>query len=339
MRFFYRHSRGVTEVVVGRNIPYAEWAGRAAVVAEEGLKPPIAGVPTLVLRGGEDVKSLEALTKVYSFLAEAGADRFTTLIAVGGGALLDLATFAAGTYMRGMRLVQVPTTLLAMVDAALGGKGAVDWGPVKNLVGVFYQPAAVLCDLAWLNTLPERVYRSAFAEVVKYGVALDEEFLRWTAENADALLRREEETLLYAIYRSLRLKAQVVEADEFEERGIRNVLNVGHTVGHAIERVLGLLHGEAVSVGIMAELRLAQQLGYIKETHVGEVEVALGRFGLPVRIKATAEQLEKAASLIRYDKKRRGDYVHMPIVVRPGRWVLEKVRVEEAAKAVRYVVY
>ena len=339
MRFFYRHSRGVTEVVIGRGVSYDEWAGRAVVVVEEGLKPPIAGAPTLVLRGGEEVKSLEALTKVYSFLAEAGADRSTALFAVGGGALLDLATFAAGTYMRGMRLVQVPTTLLAMVDAALGGKGAVDWGPVKNLVGVFHQPAAVLCDLAWLDTLPERVYRSAFAEVVKYGVALDEEFLRWTAENAEALLRREEEALLYAVYRSLKLKAQVVEADEFEERGIRNVLNVGHTVGHAIERVLGLLHGEAVSAGIMAELRLAHQLGYVKEIYIREVEEALEKFGLPVRVKATEEQLEKAASLIRYDKKRRGDYIYMPIVVRPGRWVLEKVKAEEAANAVRYVVH
>jgi len=339
MRFFYRHSRGVTEVVVGRGVSYAEWAERAVAIIEEGLRPPVAGIPTLVLRGGEDVKSLEALTKVYSFLAEAGADRSTTLFAVGGGALLDLATFAAGTYMRGMRLVQVPTTLLAMVDAALGGKGAVDWGPVKNLVGVFHQPAAVLCDLTWLDTLPERVYRSAFAEGVKYGAALDEGFLRWTAEHADALLRREEEALLHAVYRSLKLKAQVVEADEFEERGIRNVLNVGHTVGHAIERVLGLLHGEAVSVGMAAELRLAHQLGYIKEADIDEVERALGKFGLPVRVEATAEQLEKAASLIRYDKKRRGDYIYMPIVVRIGRWVLEKVKVEEVASAVRYVVY
>jgi 3-dehydroquinate synthase (EC 4.2.3.4) len=338
-RFYYRHSRGVTEVVVGRGLPYASWAEKAVVVVEEGLRPPLAGVPTLVLRGGEEVKSLEALTRLYSFLAEAGADRSTELVAVGGGALLDLATFAAGTYMRGIRLVQVPTTLLAMVDAALGGKGAVDWGPVKNLVGVFYQPSAVFCDVAWLDNLPDRIYRSAFAEVVKYGVALDEEFYRWTAENADALLRREGEAVEEAVYKSLRLKAQVVEMDEFEERGVRNVLNVGHTVGHALERVLGLLHGEAVSIGMAAELRLAQELGYLAESHLKEVEDALTKFKLPVRAEATREQLEKAAALVKFDKKRRGGYIYMPVVVRLGKWVLEKVKVEDAAKALTYAVH
>jgi 3-dehydroquinate synthase (EC 4.2.3.4) len=338
-RFFYRHSRGVTEVVIGRGLPYAEWAQRPVVVIEEGLSPPLGGAPVFAVRGGEEAKSLDTLTRLYRFLAEAGADRSTTLVAVGGGALLDLATFAAGTYMRGVRLVQVPTTLLAMVDAALGGKGAVDWGPVKNLIGVFYQPAAVLCDLSWLDTLPERVFRSAFAEVIKYGVALDEELYKWTVENADDLLKRRDEALEEAVYKSLRLKAQVVETDEFEEWGVRNVLNVGHTVGHAIERVLGLLHGEAVAVGIAAELRLAQELGYLKEGQAEEVEAALRRFGLPVRIPATHEQLEEATALIKFDKKRRGDYIYMPIVVRLGRWVLEKVKVDDAAKAVAYAVH
>lgn len=337
-RFFYTHSRGVTEVVVGRGIPYGEYVERPVVLIEEGLRNPLPNAPSLALKGGEAVKSLEALGQVYEFLQRAGADRGSTLVAVGGGALLDLATFAAGTYMRGIGLVQIPTTLLAMVDAALGGKGAVDWGLVKNLVGVFYQPRAILCDLEWLKTLPHGVYRSAFAEVVKYGLALDDEFYGWLRRSAEALLNRREDALEEAVYRSLRLKAAVVEADEFEERGIRQVLNVGHTVGHALERVLGILHGEAVSLGITAELRLSAELGYLKEKYVEEARSLLKAFGLPTEVKLSGEQLAAAKSLVIYDKKRRGDYIYLPLVVRPGRWILEKVRVEEAARAVEYVM-
>ncbi|MCU7788753.1 3-dehydroquinate synthase [Pyrobaculum sp. 3827-6] len=337
-RFYYRHSRGVTEVVVGRGVNYSDYVERPVVVIEEGLRNPLPGAPALVLRGGESVKSLDVLTQVYQFLHDAEADRSTTLVAVGGGALLDLATFAAGTYMRGIPLVQVPTTLLAMVDAALGGKGAVDWGPVKNLVGVFHQPAAVLGDLEWIGSLPQRIYISAFAEVVKYGVALDGDFYEWLRRNVDPLLGRSEAELEEAVFRSLRLKAAVVEADEFEERGIRQVLNVGHTVGHALERVLGLLHGEAVSLGIVAELRLWAKLGYLAERYAEEVRALLAAFGLPTEVKAGREQVEAAKRLVRYDKKRRGDYIYVPVVVRPGRWFLERLRPGEVAEAVEYVL-
>jgi len=335
-RFYYRHSRGVTEVVVGKRLDYAAYAPSPFVLIEEGLPSPLEG-PSLRLKGGEEVKSFDSLLRVYQFLAEQGADRSSTLVAVGGGALLDLATFAAGTYMRGIGLVLVPTTLLAMVDAALGGKGAVDIGPVKNLVGVFYQPKAILCDLEWLQSLPDRVYRSALAEVVKYGVALDADFYQWLAENVDEVLRREEGAVEEVVHRSLRMKANVVEVDEFEERGIRQVLNVGHTVGHAIERVFGLLHGEAVSVGIVAELKMAEELGYLRRGAAEEVVTLLTRIGLPTCIMASTEELEKAKSLVKFDKKRRGEYVLMPIVVRLGKWVLEKIHVGEVERAVDFV--
>ncbi|ABO08321.1 3-dehydroquinate synthase [Pyrobaculum calidifontis] len=335
-RFYYRHSRGVTEVAVGKRLDYATYAPSPLVLIEEGLPSPLEG-PSLRLRGGEEVKSFDSLLRVYQFLAEQGADRSSTLVAVGGGALLDLATFAAGTYMRGIGLVLVPTTLLAMVDAALGGKGAVDVGPVKNLVGVFYQPRAILCDLEWLQSLPDRVYRSALAEVVKYGVALDADFYQWLAENVDEVLRRGERAVEEVVYRSLKIKASIVEVDEFEERGIRQVLNVGHTVGHAVERVFGLLHGEAVSVGIVAELKMAEELGYLTRGTSEEVATLLTRIGLPTCIRASAEELEKAKSLVKFDKKRRGEYVLMPVVVRLGKWVLEKVHVGEVERAVDFV--
>jgi 3-dehydroquinate synthase len=338
-RFAYRHSRGMTEVVVGRDLPYSELVERPVLVIEEGLRPPIPGVPVLALKGGEGVKSFDTLLRIYEFLARAGVDRSTALVAVGGGALLDVATFAAGTYMRGLRLVSVPTTLLAMIDAALGGKGAVDVGSIKNLIGVFYQPSLIFCDTSWLDTLPDRAYRSAFAEMVKYGVALDEELYAWIKQGVDALLRREERALETAIFRSLQIKARVVEIDEFEERGIRQVLNVGHTVGHALERVLGLLHGEAVSLGIVAELHLSRDLGYLREDVVADVRSLLEVLGLPTRARASREQLAGALSLIKFDKKRRGEYIYMPLVVRLGRWVLERVRPEDVARATSYVVH
>lgn len=336
--FYYRHSRGVTFVHVGVGLRL-EPEGPAVQLVEEGLRPPLEGVPTLRLRGGEGVKSLESLTQVYRFLMEAGADRGTALVAVGGGALLDLAVFAAGTYMRGIGLVLVPTTLLAMVDAAIGGKGAVDWGDVKNLVGVFHQPQAVACDVSWAAGLPERAYRSALAEVVKYGISLNEGLYGWLRANVGAVLARDPGALEELVWMSAREKARVVELDEFEERGIRNVLNVGHTVGHALERVLGLMHGEAVAVGIAAELRLAVELGYLRESVAAEVEGLLSSLGLPTRVKAGEAELERARSLLRFDKKRRGDRVYMPLVVGLGRWVLERVPLEALERAVGYAVH
>ncbi len=334
MRFFYRHSRGVTEVVVGAGLEYD--VENAVLLIEEGLRPPIAGVPTMTLSGGEEVKSLESLVEVYQFLAKAGVDRSSTIVAVGGGALLDLATFAAGTYMRGVGLVNVPTTLLAMVDAGLGGKGAVDWGPVKNLVGVFYQPKAVLCDLSWLGTLPDRVFRSALAEVVKYGVSLDFDFYKWLWENRNSIIARDVKTVGELVFRSLKTKAAVVEVDEFEERGIRQVLNVGHTVGHAVERLAGVLHGEAVSVGIVAELQLSRELGYLSEREVEEVSALLRFFGLPT---AVGGKLEEAAALVKFDKKKRGSHIYMPVVVKLGKWILERVSMDDVVRALGYVLH
>jgi len=322
--FSYRHSRGHTRFVVGVGLDPASMAeGRALflVDANSGAKAEEA----LVLSGGEDVKSLEVLTKVYEFLASKGADRSTYLVAVGGGAVLDLATFAAGTYMRGMRLALVPTTLLAMIDAAIGGKGAVDWGPVKNLVGVFYQPDLIIADLKFVERLPDRVYRSAFAEAVKYGAVLDGDLLGWLRSNAGRLTARDPAALEEAVYRCARTKASVVEADEFETKGVRQVLNFGHTVGHAVERILGMSHGEAVAVGMAVEGAAAVDMGYLKEEHLEELVGLLRLFGLPTSVCLKGEAADLAKRLVRHDKKRRGDVLLMPMPTGLGSWALAEV--------------
>lgn len=327
----YRHSRGVTKIVVGRGLDLRVVGDKAVylVDANSGVELEDA----LRLPGGEDVKSLEVLTKVYEFLASRGADRFTYLVAIGGGALLDLATFAAGTYMRGMRLVLVPTTLLAMIDAAIGGKGAVDWGRVKNLIGVFYQPDLILIDLRFVDGLPDRVFRSAFAEAVKYGVVLDTDFFAWLKLNAEGLLKRDGALLEEAVYKCAKIKASVVEEDEFELRGIRQVLNFGHTVGHAIERVLGLLHGEAVAIGMVVEGEAAVEAGLLGSAQLDELLALLKTFGLPTRACLDQASLEEAKRLVERDKKRKGDAMLMPVPAGIGRWRLEEVPLELVKKA------
>ncbi len=326
----YRHSRGVTKIIIGRGLGLRV-DGKAVYLVDANSGVELEGA--LRLPGGEEVKSLEVLTKVYEFLLSRGADRHTYLVAVGGGALLDLATFAAGTYMRGMRLALVPTTLLAMIDAAIGGKGAVDWGRVKNLVGVFYQPDLILADLKFVEGLPDRVYRSAFAEAVKYGVTLDGDFFQWLRQNAEGLARRDESLLEEAVYKCARIKASVVEEDEFELKGVRQVLNFGHTVGHAIERVLGLLHGEAVAVGMAVEGEAAVEAGLLGGAQLDELLALLKAFGLPTRVCLDPASLEEAKRLVERDKKRKGDVVLMPVPTGIGKWRLEEMRLEFVKRA------
>jgi 3-dehydroquinate synthase len=216
-----------------------------------------------------------------------GADRQTNIIAVGGGVVGDLAGFVAATYARGIPYIQVPTTLLAQVDSSVGGKVGVNLSQAKNMVGAFWQPAAVWIDTQTLQTLPEREYRSGLAEVVKYGVILDAEFFARLERDAAALNERQGSVLQEVIARCCRLKANVVEADEREESGHRAVLNYGHTFAHALEAVTGygqLLHGEAVSIGMMCAARLAHSLNRVDAAFVERQFALLIALGLPVTL-------------------------------------------------------
>lgn len=241
---------------------------------------------TVVLPAGEQEKTLARFGDVMAALAALGASRDATVVALGGGVVGDLAGFAAACWMRGVRFVQLPTTLLAMVDSSVGGKTAVDLPQGKNLVGAFHQPAAVLADVASLDTLPPRELRAGLAEVVKYGAIGDAAFFGWLEEHAEALLARDPDALAHAIATSCAHKAGIVARDETEQ-GERMLLNFGHTFGHAIETQQGyggLLHGEAIAVGMVLAARLSADLGRAPWSDTARLAALLGRLELPVEL-------------------------------------------------------
>jgi 3-dehydroquinate synthase len=237
-----------------------------------------------VLRSGEAQKSLESASILYDRLADIHADRQTLIVPVGGGVVGDLAGFVAATFNRGLPLLMVPTTLLAMVDSSVGGKVAINHPRGKNLIGAFHQPVGVWIDTAALATLPDREYHSGLAEVVKYGVALDANLFAYLETQADAILRREPQAFEFIVARCCRLKADIVERDEHETTGLRMALNYGHTFAHAFETAAGYgswTHGEAVAAGMVCASRLAERHGLVP-AEVTERQVRLlARFGLP----------------------------------------------------------
>ena len=261
-------------------------------------------VHTIVLPPGEQEKNLVRFGEVIAALAELGASRDATVFALGGGVVGDLAGFAAACWMRGVRFVQLPTTLLAMVDSSVGGKTAVDLPNGKNLVGAFHQPAAVVVDIDTLSTLPDRELSAGLAEVIKYGAIFDVGFISWLERSIEALLARDPSALTEAIGRSCRHKAGVVQRDE-QEQGERMLLNFGHTFGHAIETEQGyggLLHGEAVAVGMVLAARLAAQLKRAPMADADRLRSLLQRAGLPVTVPAGIDP-EALLARMKLDKK------------------------------------
>lgn len=241
-------------------------------------------VDQLVLPDGEQYKSLSTLEQVFSALLEKPHGRDTTLIALGGGVIGDLSGFAAASYQRGVRFIQAPTTLLSQVDSSVGGKTAVNHPLGKNMIGAFYQPASVVIDLNCLQTLPRRELASGMAEVIKYGVILDGDFFCWLEQNIDALMALDNTAMATCIRRCCEIKAEVVAADE-REMGLRALLNLGHTFGHAIETHMGYgnwLHGEAVAAGMMMAARTAERLGQYASSDTDRIGALLQRASLPV---------------------------------------------------------
>jgi len=271
-----------SHAVVVSNVTIAPlWADRLM----QTLRPHYPKLTVLNLPDGEAHKDWPALNSIFNHLLEHAADRKTVLFALGGGVVGDVTGFAAGCYMRGVPFVQVPTTLLAQVDSSVGGKTAINHALGKNMIGLFYQPQRVVCDLDTLQTLPQREFIAGMAEVIKYGPIADEAFLAWIEEHLDALLAREPQALAYAIRRSCEIKADVVGQDE-KEGGLRAILNFGHTFGHAIESGLGYgqwLHGEAVGCGMRMATDLSVRLGLVPPAALERMHTLLVRAGLPVR--------------------------------------------------------
>jgi len=262
---------------------------------------------SITVPSGEESKSLDQLGRLYDAFAGAGLDRGSAVVSMGGGVVGDLAGFAAATYTRGIPFVQVPTTLLAQVDASVGGKTGIDLPAGKNLVGAFHQPRLVLIDLDTLSTLPERDYRAGLAEVIKYGIIADPELFGFLEQNRDAVLRHDSDVVEHLVVRSCQIKAEVVVEDE-REAGRRAILNYGHTIGHAVEATAGYgvyLHGEAVAIGMAAAGRLSSRAGWLSEEDRARIERLIASYGLPVRLREPLEP-EALVAAMRLDKKSRG---------------------------------
>lgn len=300
----------------------------AASLQAAGAKVVIA-----VLPDGEEHKTARSLDHIYETMLRARCDRQTTVIAIGGGVVGDLAGFAAATYMRGVPFIQVPTTLLAQVDSSVGGKTAINHPLGKNMIGAFHQPVSVLADIDTLSTLPDRELRAGLAEVIKHGLILDRTFFDWLEANIEPLLGRDPEALAHAVSRSIAIKAGVVAIDE-RETGPRALLNLGHTFGHAIEAGLGFgtwLHGEAVGTGMVMAADLSCRLGRIGANDLQRVCALVAKAGLPVQ----GPQLgtERYLELMSLDKKAADGRIRLILLDEIGQAAIVESTPPEALRA------
>ena len=282
-----------------------------------------AKIHVVELPDGEAYKDWTTLNQIFDALLGQGADRKTVLYALGGGVVGDMTGFAAASYMRGVPFVQVPTTLLAQVDSSVGGKTAINHPMGKNMIGAFYQPQLVVCDLDSLATLPPRELSAGLAEIIKYGPIADMAFLGWIEANLAALLACDPAAMAHAVKRSCEIKAWVVGQDE-REAGLRAILNFGHTFGHAIESGLGYgewLHGEGVGCGMVMAAHLSQRLGLVDMAFVQRLTTLIAQAGLPVRgpVLDNTDNAGRYLSLMRLDKKSEAGEIKFVLIDGPGR--------------------
>lgn len=327
-----RGKKGTSMIKLG--VPFSE-AGdlcegrRVAVITDAtvygiyGESFPPGSVVTI--GSGEMQKTLETVRDIYESLLSAELDRSSFIIGIGGGIVCDIAGFVGSTYMRGVPFGFVPTTLLAQVDAGIGGKNGVNFKGYKNIIGTFTQPRFVLCDFSLLKTLPGREVRNGFAEVIKHGLIADRELFGRLERDREAVLALREGAIEDVVHRSLRVKLAIVSRDE-EEGGVRRKLNFGHTIGHAVEKTVGCSHGEAVSIGMAMEARLSMKRGILAAADVARIERILVGYGLPLSAEMDKEKIIDA---VRKDKKREGEEIHCVFLTRIGDAVIERVRIQE----------
>jgi 3-dehydroquinate synthase len=289
----------------------------------EALKAGGFTAKILEVPAGEASKSLRQANRLFGKLPSLGLDRQSFVVALGGGVVGDLAGFVAATYLRGLALVQVPTTLLAQMDSSVGGKVGVNLPQGKNLVGAFYQPRLVLADTATLKTLPDRELCAGFAEVIKHGAIYDANFFGWLEREYQRVLRREHEAVVHAVGRSCEIKAEIVSKDE-RESGLRTILNFGHTVGHAMEALaeyVGLLHGEAVSMGMCCAAHLSVKRTGLAESEAERLKTLLAASGLPTRLRE-GFNVDELMAAMRLDKKARNGKLRFVLLKRLGETVV-----------------
>ncbi|HEY4665376.1 MAG TPA: 3-dehydroquinate synthase [Comamonas sp.] len=293
---------------------------------QAALANKYARIHTVVLADGEAHKDWVTLNQIFDGLLANGCDRKTVLFALGGGVIGDMTGFAAASYMRGVPFVQVPTTLLSQVDSSVGGKTAINHPLGKNMIGAFYQPQLVVCDLATLDTLPAREVSAGLAEIIKYGPIADMAFFEWLEAHMDALRQLDRSALMHAVQRSVEIKAWVVGQDE-KESGLRAILNFGHTFGHAIEAGMGYgnwLHGEGVGAGMVMAAHLSQRLGLVDTSFVQRLTHLVERAGLPSRGAILDAQDNAGAYLehMRVDKKAEAGEIRFVLIDGPGKAIM-----------------
>lgn len=314
------------------------FSGGAIVVSNATVAPLYSEKLCAVLRGkfsvvhevllpdGEEYKNWQTLQLIFDSLLANKCDRKTVLFALGGGVIGDMTGFAAASYMRGVPFVQVPTTLLAQVDSSVGGKTAINHPLGKNMIGAFYQPRLVVCDLATLDSLPLRELSAGLAEVIKYGPIADTNFMDWLESSIEPLLARERSALAHAVRRSCEIKAWVVSQDE-KETGLRAILNFGHTFGHAIEAGMGYgvwLHGEGVAAGMVMAAELSRRLGLVDPAFVERLTALIARAGLPTKgpVLDVTDNAGRYLELMRIDKKSEGGEIRFVLIDGPGKAVV-----------------
>jgi 3-dehydroquinate synthase len=293
---------------------------------QKTLKPQVRQIFVHTLPAGERTKSFTLFEALSESILQQGIDRRSVIIALGGGVIGDLAGFLAATLLRGLAFIQIPTSLLAQVDSSVGGKTGINTSVGKNLVGAFHQPRLVICDSDVLATLPPREFAAGYAEILKAGLLADASFVDWLETNADKIAARDPATLHDMIARAVKIKADIVTADEFEENGLRARLNLGHTFGHAYETLAGydgrLLHGEAVGLGLVLAAKLSQEMGLIGSADVERMTRLVKRANLPVKVSDVQgfapPSVDDVVNIMRRDKKARGGQMVFVVLEKIG---------------------
>jgi len=328
------HGSGSTSVIlVGERITKLSSYlphGKAIIITDKNVHrlyhKELAGYPVITIGLGEKNKTLQTVEYIYKKLVELEADRSTFIAGVGGGIVCDITGFAASTYMRGLRFAFVPTTLLAQVDASVGGKNGVNFNGFKNMIGVFNQPEFVICDMKLLKTLPKKEILCGFGEIVKHALIADANLFNFLEKNLRKALALNSRIIEELVYRSAVIKSDVVNQDE-REKGLRRILNFGHTLGHAIEKCSDTYsHGEAISIGMLAISALSVRKGWLTPEEYTRIEMLIRSIGLPVCVRIPASSIEEA---MRKDKKREGKSIHVVCLKGIGNPTVEKMDVDQ----------
>ena len=276
----------------------------------------------IILPDGEAFKNIDTLNIIYDALLTNKANRQVTLIALGGGVIGDITGFAAATFMRGVDFIQIPTTLLSQVDSSVGGKTGINHPLGKNMIGAFYQPKCVIADISLLQSLPDKELSAGLAEVIKYGLIRDSSFFEWLEQNIEGIMKRDSQLLIQSVVRSCQNKADIVEADEFES-GIRAILNLGHTFGHAIETATGYgkwLHGEAIAIGMVMAAYLSEQMGWLSREENQRIKSLIIHANLPINPPEIS--MKKFLDLMQLDKKTKEDQINLVLQQGIGKAIL-----------------